>query len=194
MITISGRRALAFLLAAVAVVALAAVVWPLVQARARAEMSDEAAGRVALAAGRAYFTVEPGHMASWLDGFAEFSDQATRDFLQMFVWPLLEERGVASRATALAADRVYAGTDPLTGRRWQVWRVSLAVEEPWPGEPPPALGPFAIPWATQAQVEVYVSLLEEGGRWRFSLFPAQKVLATLASHDDPLWQGQEVEP
>jgi hypothetical protein len=95
------------------------------------------------------------------------------------LWPKLESAKVKSRATLVASEKIVFGIDGIKKTKWQICRISVKMDKSWPSGDTIGFGPITLPWANGDRATVYVSIGEVDGRWQFSMFPAENLVATM---------------
>lgn len=150
-------------------------------------LTDNAAEEVVRETVTAYFTIDPADKAAWVRAMSKLAaDPETVGILASSVWPAASRASFRSSPSSIAVRQVITGYDTVARRRWQVWQAQVSGLPSWPAPAPQPIGPFAIPWPKGDEASLYVTVVEQQGRWRFGLFPVDALvknqLEAVATH------------
>jgi hypothetical protein len=148
-------------------------------------LSDEEAGNVASQVVVAYFTVDYSDSQKWIDQFANISTQHALSALETsylpYLFPALESEKTISSVELISSTQISTGVDQTTGEKWQIWKIDVSLDQEWPSFNTPFMGPIAFPQPDGQIASTHVLVLQEQGRWQFSLFPTQNLVDTMSS-------------
>lgn len=142
-----------------------------------------ATSQLASAVALAYATVDYRHPDEWLSSVKDDCTPETfgtlKERVQPVIWTRFRQDRTISAGKIAAQQQIAGGIDPGVQRAWQVWEVSVELDQPWPAEPSANLEPLPIPWPRGQTLTMYLTLLETDAGWRFAMFTPGAVVESL---------------
>ena len=139
--------------------------------------SDEDARDAAILAAVTYLTLDDRGSESWGQRMAAIvDDPVIIPLLAKSLLPVFESASIACVPKPVVAWKVVAGSDEVSERAWQTWRVVLQDTCAWPEPSAAPIGPFAVPWSENGDTAMFVTLFGGKNGWRLGLFPVDAIV------------------